>query len=551
MQIQPVMNNQNVFMPEISSQRSDFADYLDNEENLLENVDEEKSKDIESPYSRHTTNGYTYTLDEVCFTKEELSELYNSLLKNNAQAKDLEKLKSLAELPGGATLGQVMLAMKGQNKDVQVSDEDANNITSLTESIDPSGMLSNAVLNALYANDPIKAVRSIHEALDDLSAGDTLTVSKNDLLALGRAMGLSDTALNKIEDFFNGEESGTVTAEGAKKLLLHAEEELLSAKSKRQTLEKALGSSLTALLNKARSRMEQEAAAANEKTRKAAHSEVMIARTVQKETRQTLNTILDAMHKDADKNDLASQSIEDLQHFGISELDIMRMKDTHLGEKREQHPEHGQEKGHKEFASMFRAHDMRPAPQPIAATPAFFAAQAGTEPIAMQRPNMNQTLPTHLANQVESGILTTMGNGATRLALQLHPQELGNLAIILVANNGEVSAHIRADKAETVEMLNRQAEAIRISLEEQGIKIDNIEIELNDNRQDHADQQFLQDMEQRHTFQEENARRDQLRRLRNLAAAGEGVSTHMERNMQEVGKEEETQTKNRILDRVA
>ena len=39
---------------------------------------------VQSPYSRNTSNGVTYTLDEVCFTKQEVKDLYNDLLKAGA-----------------------------------------------------------------------------------------------------------------------------------------------------------------------------------------------------------------------------------------------------------------------------------------------------------------------------------------------------------------------------------------------------------------------------------------------------------------------------------
>lgn len=41
---------------------------------------------VQSPYSRATSNGVTYTLEEVCFTKQELAQLRNDLVKSGAPA---------------------------------------------------------------------------------------------------------------------------------------------------------------------------------------------------------------------------------------------------------------------------------------------------------------------------------------------------------------------------------------------------------------------------------------------------------------------------------
>ena len=128
-----------------------------------------------------------------------------------------------------------------------------------------------------------------------------------------------------------------------------------------------------------------------------------------------------------------------------------------------------------------------------------------------------QALPRQVAAQVESGLFSTLKSGGSRLELQLHPQDLGSLAITLVAKNGEVSARIRADSPETVEMLTKQAEAIRQNLEDQGLTVDKIEVELKEQQDTANSEQFLQDMANHNSFQEEGARREELRRLRNLA----------------------------------
>ena len=123
-------------------------------------------------------------------------------------------------------------------------------------------------------------------------------------------------------------------------------------------------------------------------------------------------------------------------------------------------------------------------------------------------------LSRHLASQVENGMLTAMRDGATRLDLQLHPQELGAIGITLTMRNGEVSARIRSEKGETAEMVSRQIESIRINLEQQGIKVDKIEVQL----QSHDNGGGMwQDLQQHNAWQEEDARRGQMARLRNLA----------------------------------
>lgn len=83
-----------------------------------------------------------------------------------------------------------------------------------------------------------------------------------------------------------------------------------------------------------------------------------------------------------------------------------------------------------------------------------------------------------MTQQVERGLLSALKDGGTRLDLQLHPQELGAITLTLTARNGEVSARIRSEKSETAEMVTRQLDTIRANLEQQGIKVDKIEVQL-------------------------------------------------------------------------
>ena len=126
----------------------------------------------------------------------------------------------------------------------------------------------------------------------------------------------------------------------------------------------------------------------------------------------------------------------------------------------------------------------------------------------------DQTLSRQVA-QVERGLLSALKDGGTRLDLQLHPQELGAITLTLTARNGEVSARIRSEKSETAEMVTRQLDTIRANLEQQGIKVDKIEVQLQSQQGDDGRQ--WQNLDQHNSRQEEDARREELARLKNLA----------------------------------
>ena len=100
---------------------------------------------VQSPYSRNTSNGVTYTLNEVCFTKQEVQDMHSKLIKAGAAPESLAKLAALAEMPDGATLAQITASVKGGGDIPVLTDEDKANITSLLKKIDPTGVLDTNV----------------------------------------------------------------------------------------------------------------------------------------------------------------------------------------------------------------------------------------------------------------------------------------------------------------------------------------------------------------------------------------------------------------------
>lgn len=133
--------------------------------------------------------------------------------------------------------------------------------------------------------------------------------------------------------------------------------------------------------------------------------------------------------------------------------------------------------------------------------------------------NSQSSLSRQVGQQVQDGFLQAMRSNVRRLDVELHPAELGAITLTLTMRNGEVSAQIRSEKSETAELVRQQLENIRINLEQQGFKVDKLEVGLQNQQKDLAesnDSQW-QNMQQHNARQEEDARREELAHLQNLA----------------------------------
>lgn len=575
----------------------DAMDSVENGQNasvnaaLRENAEQARPL-VKGPYSRNTTDGVTYTLDEVCFTKQELQELREQLIKAGVSAESLQQFDVLAGQPDGALLAQVMVSLTGKGAAVDVSDEDAQTIASLLGKIDPTGDLSLEVLQHMGEGKGEEALALISTAFAGLEPGESIEISRDEALALGRGLGLNPKNLQSLSDSFGPYGALRVTPEQFGNLMGPASAQFTTAKADLQKLNAALEQTLKPIISKARDRMEKEKSAGALQDRKVQHSRIMIDNTVQENSREILDhTLHSGQRADTPDNsgvnaqsDAVSRKTDGRQSGAVGDAGGSEKRgkpgtssstaNTERGaaaaktggtekrdapadntsarifsdaEKTRDAAEHAAEAataradaeeggrsafnspdfdndGHsksKEWGELLSKVETRPTPpQNNNAGSIVFSMLQGGQSAAEGSPVQDNTLPNRplaaqVARQVESGLLSALRDGSSRLDLQLHPQELGAITLTLTARNGEVSARIRSEKSETAEMVTRQLDSIRANLEQQGIKVDKIEVQIQNQQSD--DGRLWQNLDQHNSRQEEDARREELARLKNLA----------------------------------
>ncbi len=529
---------------------------------------------VESPYTRSTTDGVTYTLSEVCFTKQELAELRAQLLREGAPEESLRQFDILTDQPDGATLAQVLASLTGAASAPSLSEDDEHAIIALLGKIDPTGDLAQDVLARMREGNGEAALELISQGFARLDPGATIEISVDEALALGRGLGLDNGSLMGLGANFGGFAALRVTAEQFGNLMAPATNKFMQDKASREKLDAALEKTLKPVISKARDRMEKEKAAGERQSRRVEQSRILIDRTVQERGRDIIDSTLDSgagtqaratdaaresARRHADDRTAASREAADARHTGTAEraeaafaprreaggatenadraaaanaeaapngFTMTGARDGARNNGAEDAPARenrdGKNQEWNELLGKVEARATPAAPQTTTAANGSFLSsmlQTGQNiPDAVPAQDMGQMpqISRQVAQQVEQGMLQALRDGGTRLDLQLHPQELGALTITLVARNGEVSAQIRSEKSETAEMVSRQLDAIRINLEQQGIKVDKIEVQL-ENPADQGGSDLWQDLGQHNARQEEDARREELARFRNLA----------------------------------
>ena len=536
---------------------------------------------VESPYTRTTTDGVTYTLSEVCFTKQELAELRQQLVKEGAPEEALRQFDILASQPNGATLAQVMASLQVAGTTPNLNEEDEHAIIALLGQIDPTGDLAQDVLDKMRNGNGEAALELIAQGFANMDAGSTIEIGIEDALALGRGLGLDTGSLMNLAGNFGGFPALKVTAEQFGNLMAPATAQLTQQRANQEKLDAAVEKTLKPIISKARDRMEKEKAASELENRRVQQSRILIDRTVQEKSRGILDETLaaDAQAADAQAADRQQASVAEVMsrkadaeksamvgHAGKEESASRRpgAEAVENASRRQNaaeptQPREASQASNAEAArntvtaSRDMGNDVRhgaddaatrdsrdnknpewnellgkvetraaaPAQPTTTASGSFLytllqGGQNIPDAVQAQEAGPLPQISRQVAGQVEQGMLTAMRDGATRLDLQLHPAELGAITITLVARNGEVSAQIRSEKSETAEMVTRQLDTIRVNLEQQGIKVDKIEVQM-ENSADQNPSTAWQDLGQHNARQEEDARREELARLRNLA----------------------------------
>jgi hypothetical protein len=121
--------------------------------------------------------------------------------------------------------------------------------------------------------------------------------------------------------------------------------------------------------------------------------------------------------------------------------------------------------------------------------PAPYSNFRGVEQTAAPKPRI-PVPPRFVANQVAVQIQKSIGQGNDRISIQLRPAELGKVDVRLdVGSDGRVSAVITADRADTLDLLQRDARILQNSLQDAGLRADSnsLSFELKGNGQSYAE----------------------------------------------------------------
>lgn len=121
----------------------------------------------------------------------------------------------------------------------------------------------------------------------------------------------------------------------------------------------------------------------------------------------------------------------------------------------------------------------------------------------VQLPSGQQVAESQIFDQVVARFSSSANGESSRMVLRLQPAELGSLKLELMVEGDRVRASLQAQTLQVQEVLERNLPQLRNALAEQGLKIDQFQVDVN---QDQGQQDQFDKLAQQHQRKGGNAR---------------------------------------------
>lgn len=131
--------------------------------------------------------------------------------------------------------------------------------------------------------------------------------------------------------------------------------------------------------------------------------------------------------------------------------------------------------------------------------------------------------------QVNDAVFKNLGQGTKQLTIQLTPEKLGALKVVLQVHGKEVNATIKAEHSDSAKIIADNVESLKQSLENQGLKVNKIDVQTG--LADNSNANNWQGMNQHNSAREREAMTRLRDRMRSLRGTQEQGLAHEMQNM--------------------
>ncbi len=520
---------------------SEHAYGLDKDKEAEENALNTDIMNFLSPYGM--ADGANISEDELRFNLDEVNALIAKMKEAGFNESNVfNAMKDAANNVNGISANELQALAAGTifGVDKELTLRQKEDLLSFAQKFTADSQIAKDIASQLQTSNPTNALDSIANAIDKNAQ---MTFSKDEMKALMASMQMSKEQQAKVLSFFGDAQNVTVDKEAFNMLFAGVRQDLAKQEKSFGDFSNAFSSEVASVEDMVQERLNAALSAQNagdkqsEVTRKLMEHN-LITNVVDGLRHNTLSgdKTLDAM--------MAELSIKD----SINEKDIKSSLAKHGPQSMADSLKSAMDLRNADTSSNNREEGSSKKDSNIT-----FASFLGNIQADKAGNTSNLTSTQNAQNvfsQLENSILTATKKNITTLEVKLNPVELGALNIVLTMKNGEMSALIQPEKIETMSMINKQIDALKAELAEQGVKLDKVEVELKSSNDSSSsmladaqqEQSFGQEGNSQQAYEQLNSQLNDLSKLRTL-----GRDFTSETSVEGIGENEQDLAQN-LLD---
>lgn len=478
------------------------------------------------------------SLRNVKMSREDYAGVRDKLEQAGVSKEKLEELDKKVQSPEGMTWGQLMhsvreATLEKAGKPAELTAEDKAAISSLLTRIGFDPKQAESLTAGLASGQPAKAFATISAKLKELGADQTLSLSKEEMGALAKALKLSDNASQRLMAKFGSSDQMQLTPEGMRQAFLSVKGELSDQLAQAKDSLQSVRDALHPAMEKARQQLE----IARQATDGQVESSQVKPSSLLKDPQDHAQLGKDAQNGSGKATGANAAQVDPAVAARDARQQNQRFsgQDGSGSQSGSQQGKSAHDKAVGEFTGKLRVEGEG---QTLGDSRFGIGQTLGAASAAQAKGDASQVLKgqnTQVLSQVESGILRNMGQGVKQLTLELTPDNLGKLSVMLTVKGKDVQAVIRADSPEAEKVLAENLQQIKQSLENQGLTVSKMEVRPGISQDSNLGQQWAG--AEKHNQSQD--RRDALERLRASSlladvAGGAGLAQGMQNTGAEV-----------------
>jgi len=430
---------------------------------------------------------------------EEMRPALASLGLSDKEIGDLSTRTQAGQLTWGQLVQTLAGKMSGAKQPVDLSASQGLDLQSLFQKLGFSPDSAKGLVADVAKGDGVKVLGQIQQKLSTMQADQTLGLDSKEVATLYKALGLPEATANKLAQRINSD----TTVAGFKGALDAVGQEMLQQRAASDSKDTDLLRSIGKVMQKDVDKVRREAG---------------------------LATSTDSKQQGTDSGE---------PHITV-EVATPDRNDTKWFNKHEQQQQKnasGEDASWREFLARVKGEDSssqtrasgQGAKDSLETQLGKATGQATTQQAkadtSQQAKAWEKVAAPKLLSQVQEALLKDLGQGRKQMTLELDPANLGKLQVMLQVKGKEVNATLRAEDPETAKMLTAQLDTIKKSLEDQGLKVEKLEVQTGlASRQE----QQLFSADQHNQAQERQDLSNLFSRLRMLRSDSGGLAQEMQ-----------------------